>query len=207
MSALNESLMGNGSDWRILKQHGRIFGRRKNKAMRTASVGICGAIFGILLLGKGAYTQDSTVHGVSDIEGAWILVEWHEEGRVLRPPDIGGAYSLTGGQVTWIVFRKTDSGERSEQCYGMYEMGPGSFEYSYDRCSESTVESNKVSFQSGPWSTPPFSVLNDKGKLVLIDENNEFGFELAGDRLTYTQNGSPLRVYQRFESIQRPQQP
>jgi len=76
-------------------------------------------------------------------------------------------------------------------------MPRSSLEYSYDRCSETVVEPDNVSFESAPWSSPPFSVTDDNGKLVLINENSEFGFELVGERLTYTQDGLPLRVYQR----------
>lgn len=166
--------------------------------VRAGSLGICGVLIGILLLARAAYTQSVAVHSAPDILGAWRLVEWHHEGQVLRPPDIGGAYSLADGQVTWIVFRKTDNGERSEQCYGNYEISLDSFAYSYDRCSETVVESAEVSFQSGPWSSSPFFVAEEKQKLVLVDENNEFGFELVGDQLTYTRAGSPLRVYRRF---------
>ena len=156
-----------------------------------------GVVLGVLLVAEMVDAEDAKIQSALDIQGAWALVEWHHEGQVLRPPAIGGAYSLMGGQITWIVYRKTANGEHSEQCYGTYEISPDSFEYGYERCSEAVVDFDEVSFQAGPWSSPPFSVTDDDEKLVLIDEDGEFGFELVGDRLTYTQDGSPLRVYQR----------
>ena len=165
--------------------------------LRKKRLRIPGVLIAGLLVAEMAITQDAVHPSALDIQGAWTLVEWHHEGHVLRPPDIGGAYSLTNGQVTWIVFRKTVAGETSEQCYGTYKISLDSFEYRYDRCSETVVASDNVSFEAGPWSTLPFSVTDDNGKLVLIDENGEFGFELVGERLTYTQDSLPLRVYQR----------
>ena len=81
--------------------------------LRKNRLRILGILIGGSLIAETAITKDSADISALDIQGAWTLVEWHHEGHVLRPPDIGGAYFLANGQVTWAVFRETVAGETS----------------------------------------------------------------------------------------------
>ena len=67
------------------------------------------------------------------IEGTWILVEWHVDGRVLNPPEMDGRWMVHDGMVMAIRHRNGRDGYESTAGYGTYRWGPTTWTYGYDR--------------------------------------------------------------------------
>ncbi len=67
------------------------------------------------------------------IEGTWELIEWHVDGRVLRPPEMDGRWMVYDGLVMATRHREGPDGFESTAGYGPYHWGPSTWTYGYDR--------------------------------------------------------------------------
>jgi len=157
-----------------------------------------GAILLFLLVPSGAPTQEDHLRSPLEMVGSWELIEWHDEGQVFRVPQVGGYWSIQGGIVTWVVFRKTEHGEILLSGFGNYEADETQFRYGYERITTLELEGEHTSATTR--SRPVYeylpSVVGDL--LVLNDESHAYSFVLEGDRLTYEVNGQPVRIYRRI---------
>lgn len=143
--------------------------------------------------------QEQQSRSVYEVLGSWEMIEWHEDGEVLVPPQIEGRWSIQDGIVMWIVYMKTAQGESSQYGYGEYQIDDSKFVYGYDRVN--IIEKVGENATASSYVRPMYQFLPtlDDTRLVLDDDSHEWGIVLEGDRLTWTMDGEPLRVYRRLE--------
>src|SRR4051812_34686465 len=67
------------------------------------------------------------------LEGTWQLVEWHVDGKILRPPEIDGRWSNHDGVAITIFYRRTGELLETSAHYGTYQMDANNWAYQYLR--------------------------------------------------------------------------
>ena len=134
-----------------------------------------------------------------DMVGTWQLIEWVDNGDVIKPPKIGARFSLHDGIVMWIVYRKTDDGALYDSAYGRYEVDEGGFRYGYEHAAGTEESGNEITLDTVLWPHDSFSaqIVDDELHLMDSDDTGEWGFVLREDRLSYMSDGEILRVYKR----------
>jgi hypothetical protein len=155
------------------------------------------ALFIILVLGASA-----TVFGdrqtINDIEGLWKLIEWHHEGAVLTPPQIGGRLSLTGGTILYIVFRQVEDDSLYNNGYGSYSIEGNEYRYGYEMSTRITVQGEDQEVWADSRPEARYLAEPNGTRLEILDpETRTKGLVLEGDRLTWVEESRPLRVYER----------
>lgn len=133
------------------------------------------------------------------LEGTWQLEEWHLNGQVLRPPQVGGRWSNHDGTVLVTMHRTTSDGAYSQSGYGAYQIEPGTWSYEYTRMETS----------SGPIGGPAqvtaerrdrrsFRVSRQGSKIILTLEGpGDDRREYDGPFFTLIQNGQVVRKWRR----------
>ena len=135
---------------------------------------------------------------INDLEGHWKIVEWHHNGVVLTPPQIGGRLFLNKGTFFFIAFREIEEEREYTDGYGTYSIEGDEYRYGYDRTTDVSVKGDVQEIWSGPWPESRFIAQPNGNKLEILDsETRTSGFVLEGDRLTYMEESKPLRVYER----------
>lgn len=133
------------------------------------------------------------------VEGTWQLEEWHLNGQVLRPPQVGGRWSNHDGVVLFMVHRTTGDSAYSQSGYGTYQLDTSTWSYGYTR----------TETLSGPIGGPAqvttdrrdsrsFRVSRQGSKIILtfvgLDDDRR---EYDGLFFTLIQNGKVVRQWRR----------
>lgn len=134
------------------------------------------------------------------IEGSFELAEWKADGKVLRPPQVEGRFSLRDGMVLFMTMRKDVTVPETSLGYGAYRFDNQVFTYGYSyletvRADAQGVLSRRVSAPS----TIPLK-LEWQGDLLL-------GIGKGPDRREYRVEGfiSPLGAggdYRKWRRVQ-----
>jgi hypothetical protein len=133
------------------------------------------------------------------LQGTWQLEEWHVDGRILRPPQADGRWSLHDGVVLFTLHR-ADSAESSTG-YGEYRMDASTWAYGYTRMQRTTGP------LGGPVTvaiTPPaqelrsFTIRRGPGGKVTLD-SPDAQHEYEGPFFTLRQKGQIVRKWRRIE--------
>ena len=129
-------------------------------------------------------------------EGTWELVEWHVDGRVLRPPEIGGRWSNNHGVVVANFHRQSDDAFESFVGYGTYDFDSTNWSYTYERtqvASGRSVEEATVAVRAG---APRRFKITRNGTKVILEGTNDRREYIDGFFL-YMPNGRLLRKYKK----------
>ena len=130
------------------------------------------------------------------IEGSWQLEEWHLDGQVLRPPEIGGRRNDRDGVVVAIYQRSGPRGFESFAGYGTYRMDASSWTYGYERIENArgtSAADAKVTITQMAQTT--YKLYREGAKIVVERPNDRR--EYKGDTFTYIANGKILRKYRK----------
>jgi hypothetical protein len=128
------------------------------------------------------------------IEGSWQLEEWHLDGHVLRPPEIGGRRNDRDGVVVAIYQRSGPRGFESFAGYGTYRMDASSWTYGYERIENArgtSAADAKVTITQMAQTT--YKLYREGAKIVVERPNDRREYE--GDTFTFISNGKILRKY------------
>ena len=131
------------------------------------------------------------------LEGTWELVEWHVDGEVLRPPEIGGRWMNHDGVVVATFHRNSAGAFESFVGYGTYEMDASNWSYTYERIEtargpsfgEATVN------VTGPGEPRRFTIVRDGDAIFL--EGTDDRREYVDGYFSFMPNGALLRKYRK----------
>ena len=134
----------------------------------------------------------------AQLEGTWELVEWHIDGEVLRPPQIGGRWSNRDG-VVMATFHRTSGGSfQSVANYGSYQMDATTWSYRYHHAQSTmgpTPEEATVSVRTGAPGRS-FDVTRS-GEMLMLDRPNDHR-EYEGREFRLVRNGQLLRKWRKM---------
>lgn len=133
------------------------------------------------------------------LEGTWELVEWHHEGEVLRPPEIGGFWSNHDGIVLVTMHRSSGGSFQQSANYGTYQMNAETWSYQYDRrlsASGPSAQEASVTVGTG-FGARSFQITRD-GDKVLLDGPDDYR-EYDGGVFRFMPEGRVLRVWRKIE--------
>ena len=166
---------------------------------RTRRVFVVTLIAPLLLIiqppGTGAQTAEPADLKAT-FEGTWELVEWHVDGRVLRPPEINGFWSNNHGVVIANFSRQSEDIFESFIGYGTYDFDATDWSYTYERIQVTSGPSvDKAAITIGTGTPQRFKITREAAKVILegTDDRREYvdGFFL------YMPNDQLLRKYRK----------
>ena len=133
------------------------------------------------------------------LEGTWELVEWHHEGEVLRPPQIGGIWSNHNGIVLVNLHRHTEGSYQHTASYGTYRMDAQTWSYQYDRrlSAAGTSPDDATVTVTTDLEARSFDITRD-GETVLLDRPDDHR-EYDGPYFRFMPEGRVLRVWRKIE--------
>jgi len=164
---------------------------------------LCAAAVLVPLVGAGyhlhAASQVDEDELRATLEGSWVLEEWHQDGKVLRPPAIGGRWTLYDGIVMANVYRTSDGSYESFSAYGRYELEGMTWSYGYERVQTAggpSAEEATVTVRSG-LQMQAFAVHREGDVLILERPNDRREYE--GPVFRFMPGGTLLRQYRKTE--------
>ncbi len=134
----------------------------------------------------------------SALEGTWELVEWHIDGEVFRPPEVGGRWSNNAGVVIATFHRDTAGGFESFVGYGTYEMDASNWSYTYERIETARGPSvGDATVNVGSGEPRRFTIVREGDAIVLEGTNDRR--EYADGYFSFMPNGRLLRKYRKVD--------
>ena len=139
----------------------------------------------------------------SVVEGTWVLIEWHVDGRVLRPPEMDGRWMVHDGMVMATRHRDGVDGYESTAGYGRYQWGQNTWRYGYDRSEDrrgDTVGTAVLQVREVPQRT--FHITHEGDHLILEDDARtlRWDYDLGEDTfLLMGPERRPIRRYRRLD--------
>jgi hypothetical protein len=131
------------------------------------------------------------------LQGTWQLEEWHVDGRVLKPPQADGRWSLHDGIVLFTLNR-ADSAESSTG-YGVYRMDATTWSYGYTRMQRTSgpLGGPVTLTVSPPGELRAFTIKRGHGGKITL-ESAEAQHEYDGPFFTLRQKGQIVRKWRRI---------
>jgi len=176
--------------------------KRREISPRGLLPGAAVVMAGTLLVLAATLGGDARQAPVSDdirmrLEGTWILEEWHHQGEVLRPPEVGGRWSNHDGVVMATFHRRSHGSFESFAGYGTYEIERDRWSYRYERVetARGTSPEDAVVTVQRDLSSRSFA-LSRSGDTVRLEAANDVR-EYDDSFFTYIVNGSVLRRYRK----------
>ncbi len=120
------------------------------------------------------------------ISGSYELEEWHEDGAVLRPPQVGGRVVVMNGTITTIYHNRSQTDRQITAVFvGNYVLDKAHFAYQYPDTAIYTETPAGISVSRKPlWDgMRSFSVsMTASGAVQFSSEDGQQGltFTLAG---------------------------
>ena len=160
----------------------------------------CSALLALAMHGASLHAQTVSLRELrATVEGTWQLDEWHENGRVLRPPQVDGRWSNHDGVVLFMVHRTTSDSVFSQSGFGTYQMDARTWSYGYARTeSSSGLIGGVAQVTIGRADSRSFKV-SRKGSTIILtfvgpdDDRREYD----GAFFTLIQNGMVVRRWRR----------
>lgn len=131
------------------------------------------------------------------LEGTWELEEWHVDGEILRPPQVGGRWLNHDGVVTANFHRQSGGSFESFAGYGTYEIGATTWAYTYLRIQTArgnAPEDATVTVRTG-LPTRSFA-LTQHGNTILLEAPDDRR-EYDAETFTFAPGGRVLRKYRK----------
>jgi hypothetical protein len=133
------------------------------------------------------------------IEGTWSLTDWNIDGKILRPPEVDGRFSLHDGIVMFFLERRSPGKEVFVSGYGSYNMADTNWSYRYEhfRTLLGGGRDTKVSDET-PWpGTRMFQFRTEGHKFILDDSKDGVMFIFNSNDFTYIEAGITIRIWKR----------
>src|SRR4029453_7451578 len=70
----------------------------------------------------------------AQIEGAYSLQEWHQDGQVLTPPTVNGRSVHIDGTIVFIMHRREKDEQLTVAQFGKYTFDGSVYSYGYQDC-------------------------------------------------------------------------
>lgn len=137
------------------------------------------------------------------IEGTWELVEWHVDGRILRPPEMDGRWMVHDGLVMATRHRDGPDGFESTAGYGPYRWGPTTWIYGYERSEDRrgpSPEEAPLRVTQIPMRT--FEITREGDHLILEDADQllRWDYDIPGRTFLLMGRGrQPIRKYRKVD--------
>jgi hypothetical protein len=138
------------------------------------------------------------------VEGVYILDEWHNDGKIFRPPQVEARTVLMNGSIVYLSVNKMeDANQITSANFGVYTLQADSFGYRYDNRSVFTQTPNNITVTHAPaWEGMRNFSVTQEGDSVRFQSRSadqaEFLFMPGG--LRYSEGGKVLRIYHRTKS-------
>jgi hypothetical protein len=138
------------------------------------------------------------------VEGVYILDEWHNDGKVFRPPQVEARFVLLNGNNVFLAVNKMQEANQVTIAeFGVYTLQVDSFAYCYDNVSTITQTANDAAVSHTLlWEGMRNFAVTQEGDTVRFRsrsaEQAEFLFTTGGMR--YSEGGQLLRAYHRAKS-------
>ncbi len=135
------------------------------------------------------------------VSGAYELEEWHENGAVLRPPQVDGRAVAVNGTITTIIHNRSQPDKQiTAVLVGNYVLGNARFAYQYQDTAIYTECAAGISVSRKPlWEgMRSFSAsVTASGAVQFCSDAGQQGFTFTLAGFTYWENGQTLRVWRR----------
>ena len=139
----------------------------------------------------------------SVVEGTWVLIEWHVNGRVLRPPEMDGRWMVHDGMVMATRHRDGVDGYESTAGYGRYQWGQNTWRYGYDRSEDRQGDTAGTAvLQVREVRQRTFNITKEGDHLILKDNARtlRWDYDLGEDTfLLIGPERRPIRRYRRLD--------
>ena len=137
----------------------------------------------------------------SIVAGAYELEEWHENGAVLRPPQVEGRAVTVNGTITTIIHNRSQTDKQiTAVLVGNYVLDKARFAYRYQDTAIYTETAAGISVSRKPlWEgTRSFSAsVTASGAVQFCSDAGQHGFTFTLAGFTYWENGQTVRVWRR----------
>jgi hypothetical protein len=136
------------------------------------------------------------------IEGTWELVEWHVDGRVLRPPEMDGRWMVYDGLVMATRHRDGADGFESTAGYGPYQWGPTSWTYGYDRSEDRrgpSADDAPLRVTTIPLRT--FEITREGNHLILEDADQVLRWDYDIPERTFLLMGRNRQIIRKYRKV------
>ena len=148
--------------------------------------------------GAAAQTELDPDHVRARLEGTFQLEEWYLDGQVIRPPQIGGIYSLNDDILTAYFYRTQGDAFQTAAAHGRYRIEGSTYYYGYDN----VLSAGGPSFDEASVNMRPDGELDEfdisvEGDTVVVQRPNdrrEFG---SDGTFKLFQNGVLVRIWRR----------
>ena len=141
-----------------------------------------------------------TVAHFPDFEGTFQLQEWHLDGRVLRPPQIGGGYSLNDDTLVAYFYRTLGDSFQATAVHGQYRIEDTTYYYGYDQVLSAGGPSlDEARVRMTPASEMEVFEISREGDTLIVQRPNdrrEFGND---GTFTFFRNGVLVRKWRRVQ--------
>src|SRR5262245_17798200 len=134
------------------------------------------------------------------LEGTWELEEWHlPNGKVLRPPEIGGRWSNHDGVVMATYHRAGADGFESYAGYGGYTLDGTTWSYWYERTevARGTSPADAKVTVSPPGPKMVFKRRWESDTVVLERDGDRREYDSRS--FTFMPKGQVLRKYRKIQ--------
>ena len=165
--------------------------------LRTTAVMLLLALLLVSARTGEAQSGDAPADVRARLEGTWVLEEWHHEGQVLRPPQVGGRWMNHDGVVMATFHRQSHGSFESFAGYGTYAMDASTWSYGYTRIERArgTSQADAVVTVEEDRPTRSYALDREGDTIVLTTGNDRREYD---DRFfTYMIDGSVLRKYRK----------
>ncbi|MGQ0620747.1 MAG: hypothetical protein ACT4QA_12640 [Panacagrimonas sp.] len=139
------------------------------------------------------------------LEGVYSLEEWHLAAGVAHPPQVDGRFVLFNGAVIMLLHHRVqEATQTTVVSYGSYTLDLHRFAYSYVDSSAYVQKASGITVsRKPPWEgMRGFAVVSEGSAVRLRSDTGDQEFLLAGDRLSYSENGRIQRVWKRVAENQ-----
>ena len=136
----------------------------------------------------------------SEIEGTWILEEWHMKGEAVSPPKVEGRFIIHDNAFVLILLNRAGALPWSYYGYGKYTLDASTFSMKFDEVeffkeSTSGIAASRKLLWDG--KIKYFAIRTENSKLHMRNDDIDFDLIVDGDTLTLKRGGKITRVYRR----------
>ena len=135
-----------------------------------------------------------------EVEGTWILEEWHMKGEAVSPPKVDGRFIIHDNAIVLILINRAGEGVWSYYGYGKYTLDASTFSLGFDEVAmfresiSGTTVSRKLTWD-GKWKS--FTISTENNQLHMLCADIDYELIVDGGTLIFKQGGKIARTYRR----------
>jgi hypothetical protein len=135
-----------------------------------------------------------------EVEGTWILEEWHMKGEAVSPPKVDGRFIIHDNAIVLILINRAGEGVWSYYGYGKYTLDASTFSMGFDEVAmftestSGTTVSRKLTWDG---QIKSFEINMENNQLHLRCADIGYHLIVEGDTLIFKRKGEIARIYRR----------